>query len=79
MTIIIAITCEYSILNVINVQFALVVREGGDDHGGHEGGNDGGVGVHHGPLLGQARHGGAGHEARPEDPEKQSSQQRENI
>ena len=44
---------QHGVLNVVYVELALLVGEGGHGEGGDHGGDDGGVGVHHGALLRQ--------------------------
>ena len=45
---------QHGVLNVVDVELALLVGEGGHGEGGDHGGDDGGVGVHHGALLRQS-------------------------
>ena len=47
-------TGQHGVLYVVNVELALLVGEGGHGEGGDHGGDDGGVGVHHGALLRQS-------------------------
>ena len=85
---------QHRVLDVVDMELSLGVGQRRHHVGGEDGGQDGGVGVHHGSLLGPAwtlsliSHsltlwltwlGTAGHEAGPEYPEEESPHQREDV